>query len=64
MQVFDGSRIYTAEVGGRPLSIETGVLAIQAGGNRTLWRYGGAGYGHDEQGCTAWHQLLPADGGF
>jgi len=39
MQVFDGSRIYTAEVGGRPLSIETGVLAIQAGGAVTV-RYG------------------------
>jgi len=39
MQVFDGSRVFTAEVGGRPLSIETGVLAIQAGGAVTV-RYG------------------------
>ncbi len=39
MQLFDGSRVFTAEVGGRPLSIETGVLAIQAGGAVTV-RYG------------------------
>ncbi len=39
MQVFEGSREYTAEIGGRPLSIETGVLAIQAGGAVTV-RYG------------------------
>ncbi len=39
MQLFDGSRVFTTEVGGRPLSIETGVLAIQAGGAVTV-RYG------------------------
>ncbi len=39
MQLFDGARTYTVEVGGRTLSIETGVLAIQAGGAATV-RYG------------------------
>ncbi len=32
MQMFDGSTVYTAEVGGRPLALETGYLAQQAGG--------------------------------
>ena len=32
MQLFDGARVYTTQVGGRELSIETGVLAAQAGG--------------------------------
>ncbi|MCB0047211.1 MAG: polyribonucleotide nucleotidyltransferase [Caldilineaceae bacterium] len=39
MQLFDGARLYSAEVGGRTLSFETGVLAQQAGGAVTV-RYG------------------------
>lgn len=39
MQMFDGARVYSAEVGGRPLTFETGILAQQAGGAVTL-RYG------------------------
>ena len=39
MQLFAGARVYTAEIGGRTLSIETGVLAPQAGGAVTV-RYG------------------------
>ncbi len=39
MQLFDGARVFTTEVGGRPMSIETGVLAAQAGGAVTV-RYG------------------------
>ena len=39
MQLFDGARVYTTQVGGRELSIETGVLAAQAGGAVTV-RYG------------------------
>ncbi len=39
MQLFDGARVYTAEIGGRELTIETGVLAAQAGGAVTV-RYG------------------------
>ena len=32
MQMFDGSSVFTADVGGRELTLETGVLAQQAGG--------------------------------
>ena len=39
MQMFDGARTYSAEVGGRTLTFETGVLAAQAGGAVTI-RYG------------------------
>lgn len=39
MQLFDGAQVFTAEVGGQTLSIETGVLAAQAGGAVTV-RYG------------------------
>jgi polyribonucleotide nucleotidyltransferase len=39
MQLFDGARVYSTEVGGRTLSLETGVLAAQAGGAVTI-RYG------------------------
>ena len=39
MQLFDGAQTFTTEVGGRTLSIETGVLAAQAGGAVTV-RYG------------------------
>ncbi|MEZ4860854.1 MAG: polyribonucleotide nucleotidyltransferase [Caldilineaceae bacterium] len=39
MQLFDGAKVFTTEMGGRPLSIETGVLAAQAGGAVTV-RYG------------------------
>jgi len=39
MQVFDGTQLFTTEMGGRKLSIETGVLAAQAGGAVTV-RYG------------------------
>ena len=39
MQMFDGAQVFTTEVGGRTLSIETGVLAAQAGGAVTV-RYG------------------------
>jgi polyribonucleotide nucleotidyltransferase len=39
MQLFEGSQVFTAELGGRPISLETGVLAIQAGGAVTA-RYG------------------------
>ncbi len=39
MQLFDGAKVFTTEVGGRTLSIETGVLAAQAGGAVTV-RYG------------------------
>jgi polyribonucleotide nucleotidyltransferase len=38
-QLFDGARTYTTEIGGRTLSIETGILAAQAGGAVTV-RYG------------------------
>jgi polyribonucleotide nucleotidyltransferase len=37
--MFDGARLYSAEVGGRTLSFETGMLAQQAGGAVTV-RYG------------------------
>ena len=39
MQLFEGSQVYTTELGGRPFSLETGVLATQAGGAVTV-RYG------------------------
>lgn len=39
MQLFDGAQVFSTEVGGRTLSIETGVLAAQAGGAVTV-RYG------------------------
>jgi len=39
MQLFDGAQTYTVEIGGRELSIETGILAAQAGGAVTV-RYG------------------------
>ncbi|MCL4858676.1 MAG: polyribonucleotide nucleotidyltransferase [Caldilineaceae bacterium] len=39
MQLFDGAHVFTTEFGGRTLSIETGVLAAQAGGAVTV-RYG------------------------
>ncbi|MEX1019035.1 MAG: polyribonucleotide nucleotidyltransferase, partial [Litorilinea sp.] len=39
MQLFDGARTFSAEVGGRTLTLETGVLAAQAGGAVTI-RYG------------------------
>ena len=39
MQMFDGARTFVTEVGGRELSIETGILAAQAGGAVTV-RYG------------------------
>ena len=39
MRIFDGAQVFTAEVGGRELSIETGILAAQAGGAVTV-RYG------------------------
>ena len=39
MQMFQGSQIFTAEVGGRTLAIEAGLLAPQAGGAVTV-RYG------------------------
>jgi polyribonucleotide nucleotidyltransferase len=39
MQLFDGAQVFTTEFGGRTLSIETGVLAAQAGGAVTV-RYG------------------------
>jgi polyribonucleotide nucleotidyltransferase len=39
MQMFDGAQVFSTEVGGRTLSIETGVLAAQAGGAVTV-RYG------------------------
>lgn len=39
MQLFDGAQVFTVEMGGKPLSIETGVLAAQAGGAVTV-RYG------------------------
>ena len=39
MQMFDGAQVFTTEIGGRTLSIETGVLAAQAGGAVTV-RYG------------------------
>ena len=38
-RMFDGAKVYTAEVGGRTLSIETGVLGHQSGGSVTV-RYG------------------------
>ncbi|MCX6047275.1 MAG: polyribonucleotide nucleotidyltransferase [Chloroflexi bacterium] len=38
-QLFDGAQVFTVEIGGRTLSIETGVLAAQAGGAVTV-RYG------------------------
>lgn len=39
MQLFEGAQVFTTEMGGRSLSIETGVLAAQAGGAVTV-RYG------------------------
>jgi polyribonucleotide nucleotidyltransferase len=39
MQMFQGTQIFTAEVGGRTLAIEAGLLAPQAGGAVTV-RYG------------------------
>jgi polyribonucleotide nucleotidyltransferase len=39
MQLFDGAQAFSTEFGGRPLTIETGVLAAQAGGAVTV-RYG------------------------
>ena len=39
MQLFDDSKVFTTELGGRPFSLETGILAIQAGGAVTA-RYG------------------------
>jgi polyribonucleotide nucleotidyltransferase len=39
MQLFEGTHVYSVEVGGRVLSIETGLLAPQAGGAVTI-RYG------------------------
>lgn len=39
MQLFKGTNVFTVEVGGRTLSIETGMLAPQAGGAVTV-RYG------------------------
>jgi polyribonucleotide nucleotidyltransferase len=38
-QMFDGAKAYTVEVGGKPMTIETGILAAQAGGAVTV-RYG------------------------
>lgn len=38
-RMFDGAKVYTAELGGRTLSIETGVLGHQSGGSVTV-RYG------------------------
>ena len=38
-RIFDGAQVFTTEVGGRTLSLETGVLARQAGGAVTV-RYG------------------------
>ena len=39
MQMFQGSQLFTVEVGGRTLALETGLLAPQAGGAVTV-RYG------------------------
>ncbi|MEZ4617700.1 MAG: polyribonucleotide nucleotidyltransferase [Caldilineaceae bacterium] len=39
MQMFDGAQVFTTEMGGQTLTIETGVLAAQAGGAVTV-RYG------------------------
>jgi polyribonucleotide nucleotidyltransferase len=39
MRIFDGAQVFTTELGGRELSLETGVLAHQAGGAVTV-RYG------------------------
>jgi polyribonucleotide nucleotidyltransferase len=39
MQLFEGTQVFTTEVGGRTLSIEAGLLAPQAGGAVTV-RYG------------------------
>ena len=39
MQMFDGAQLFTTEMGGRTLAIETGILAAQAGGAVTI-RYG------------------------
>ena len=39
MQLFEGSKTYTIEVGGRTIALETGILAAQAGGAVTV-RYG------------------------
>jgi polyribonucleotide nucleotidyltransferase len=38
-RMFDGAKVFTTEIGGRTLSIETGVLGHQAGGAVTV-RYG------------------------
>ncbi|MCB0132244.1 MAG: polyribonucleotide nucleotidyltransferase, partial [Caldilineaceae bacterium] len=37
--MFDGAQVFSTEFGGRTLTIETGVLAAQAGGAVTV-RYG------------------------
>ena len=39
MQLFQGTNVYTVDVGGRPLTLEAGLLAPQAGGAVTV-RYG------------------------
>jgi len=39
MQMFDGAKVFTTEMGGKTLTIETGILAAQAGGAVTV-RYG------------------------
>lgn len=39
MQLFDGAQVFTTEMGGKTLTIETGVLAAQAGGAVTV-RFG------------------------
>lgn len=39
MQLFQGTKVFSAEVGGRTLAIKTGLLAPQAGGAVTV-RYG------------------------
>ena len=39
MQLFEGTKVFSTEVGGRTLAIETGLLAPQAGGAVTV-RYG------------------------
>ncbi len=39
MQLFDGAQVFTTEMGGKTLTIETGILGAQAGGAVTV-RYG------------------------
>ena len=36
MQIFDGSTVFTTEMGNKTITIETGVLAAQAGGAVTV----------------------------